>query len=61
MEIQYHDLKAAYIWAATSREVQFKYELLQIGVDFQEDWAFRTQGLTSWPRVNELLPEDLPK
>jgi hypothetical protein len=61
MEIQYYNSKAACIWAATSREVQFKYELLQIGVDFQEDWAFGTQGLTSWPRVNELLHEDLPK
>ncbi len=60
MEIQYHNWRTTYI-LATSREVQFEYELLQIGVDFQKDGAFRAQGLTSWLRVSELFPKDLPK
>jgi hypothetical protein len=30
-------------------------------VDFQEDGIFLTQGLTSWPRIIELFPKNLPK
>jgi hypothetical protein len=60
MEIQYHNWKATCI-LSTSREVQFESKLVQIVVDFWKDGAFQAQGLTSWPRVNELFSKDLPK
>jgi hypothetical protein len=41
MEIQYHNWRVTYI-LVTFREVQFEFELLRIGVDFQEYEAFRT-------------------
>jgi hypothetical protein len=60
MEIQYHNWRATCI-LAVSREVKFEFELIWIGVDFQEDGPFRAQGLTSWPRIIKLFFEDLHK
>ncbi len=59
MEIQYHNWKVTYI-LARFREFQFK-KLLLVSVNFQEDGAFRAQGLTPWPKASELFLEDLPK
>jgi hypothetical protein len=60
MEIQYHDWRATCI-LATPRKVQFESELVRIDVDFQKDGVFLAQGLTSWPRIIELFPKNLPK
>jgi hypothetical protein len=60
IEIQYHNWRATCI-LATSTKAQFKFKLLHIGVDFRKYGAFRAQGITSWLRVNELFPKDLPK